>query len=91
MNINEIVKETVKITKDYPELSVNQAINIAICCMEKKEEIGKRTKAINQLESIKDLCKSMINKDDLEDIWTEDVEALDFAINQIKKSLQLPS
>lgn len=50
--------------------------------------------AIKQLESLKEHCQSMKSSDF--NIWTQDIEALDFAINTIKqmeqsKSLEIAS
>lgn len=50
--------------------------------------------AIKQLESLKEHCKSMESSDF--NIWTQDIEAIEFAINTIKqmeqsKSLEIAS
>ena len=41
---------------------------------------------IAQLESLRAHCREMIHDDEPDDIWRDDVEALDFAIIESKRS-----
>ena len=45
----------------------------------------KKEKVIEQLESLKDNSKSFMVGDSYEDIWANDIIALDYAIKKIKK------
>lgn len=45
-------------------------------------------KAISQLEDLKGHCQDFWDKDDEESIWGDDVEALDMAIDALKKQIQ---
>ena len=45
----------------------------------------KKEKVIEQLESLKDNSKSFMVGDSYEDIWANDIIALDYAIKKVKK------
>lgn len=45
----------------------------------------KKEKVIEQLESLKDNSKSFMVGDNYEEIWANDIIALDYAIKKVKK------